>query len=93
LHGEGVPALAQVAAAVLDLGGAALQIGEFEEPGLVEVDEAAAFGVDGVELVVQAGQLGGEQSSSGAGVRAASARSPAVSTSGSRVATGSRRCC
>ena len=50
----------RVVAAVLDLGGAALQLGQLEEPGLVEVDEAAAFGVGGLELAVQAGQLGAE---------------------------------
>ena len=61
LRGEGVAALCEVVAAVLDLGGAALQVGQLEEPGLVEVDEAAAFGVGGVELAVQAGQLGAEQ--------------------------------
>ena len=59
--GEGVAPLVEVAAAVLDVGGAALQFGQLDEAGLVEVDEAAAFGVGGVELAVQAGQLGGEQ--------------------------------
>jgi hypothetical protein len=38
-----------------------LQLGQLEDPGLVEVDEAAAFGVGGLELAVQAGQLGAEQ--------------------------------
>ena len=61
LCGEGVAALGQVAAAVLDLGGAALELGQLDEPGLVEVDEAAAFGGGGVELAVQAGQLDAEQ--------------------------------
>ena len=61
LRGEGVASFSEVAAAVFDVGGAALQLGELDEAGLLEVDETAAFGVDGVELAVQAGQLGGEQ--------------------------------
>ena len=44
-----------------DFGGAALQFGQFDEPALVEVDEAAPFGVGGVDLAVQPGQFGGEQ--------------------------------
>jgi hypothetical protein len=55
LRGEGVAAFGQVAAAVLDVGGAALQLGQLDEAGLVEVDEAAAFGIGGVELAVQSG--------------------------------------
>jgi hypothetical protein len=43
---------------VLNVGGAALQLGQLDEAGLVEVDEAAAFGVGGVELAVQAGHIG-----------------------------------
>lgn len=39
-----------------DFGGAALYFGEFDEPTLVEVDEAASFGVGGVDLAVQPGQ-------------------------------------
>jgi hypothetical protein len=58
---QGVAAFGEVAAAVLDVGGAALQLGQLDEAGLVEVDEAAAFAVGGVELAVQSGQLGGEQ--------------------------------
>ena len=61
LGGEGVAALVQVVVAVLDLGGTALQLGQLDEAGLVGVDEAAAFGIDGVELAVQTGHLGGEQ--------------------------------
>ena len=44
-----------------DLGGAALHFGEFDKPALVEVDEAAPFGVGGVDLAVQSGQFGGEE--------------------------------
>jgi hypothetical protein len=58
LRGEGVAAVGEVEPALLDLGGAALQLGQLDEAGLVEVDEAAAFGVGGLELAVQAGQLG-----------------------------------
>jgi hypothetical protein len=43
-----------------DFGGAALHFGQFDEPTLVEVDEAAPFGVGGVDLAVQPGQFGGE---------------------------------
>jgi hypothetical protein len=82
LRGEGVAAFGEVAAAVFDVGGAALQLGQLDEAGLVEVDEAAAFGVGGVELAVQSGQLGGEQFVIGGRVRTARACSPAVSTSG-----------
>jgi len=46
---------------VLDVGGAALQLGQLNEAGLVEIDQPAAFGVGGVELAGQSGQLGGEQ--------------------------------
>ena len=51
----------QLSSAGGDFAGAALQFGEFDEPGLVEVDEAAPFGVGGVDLAVQPGQFGGEQ--------------------------------
>jgi len=44
-----------------NLGGAALHFGEFDKSALVEVDEAAPFGVGGVDLAVQAGQFGGEE--------------------------------
>ena len=52
LGGEGVASFGEVAAAVFDVGGAALQLGQLDEAGLVGVDEAAAFGIDGVELAV-----------------------------------------
>jgi hypothetical protein len=58
LRDQGVAAFGEVTATVLDVGGAALQLGQVDEAGLVEVDEAAAFGVGGLELAVQAGQLG-----------------------------------
>ena len=44
-----------------DFGGAALHFGEFDEPALVKVDEAAPFGVGGVDLAVQPGQFGGQE--------------------------------
>ena len=44
-----------------DLSGAALQFGEFDEPTLVEVDEAAPLGVGGVDLTVQPSQFGAEE--------------------------------
>ena len=59
--GEAGSLVLQLFSACGDLGGAALHFGEFDEPTLVEVDEAAAFGVGGVELAVQAGQFGGQE--------------------------------
>ena len=44
-----------------DFGGAALHFGKFDEPALVEVDEATPFGIGGVDLAVQPAQFGGEQ--------------------------------
>jgi hypothetical protein len=44
-----------------DLGAAALQFGEFDEPALVEVDEAVPFGVGGLDLAVQSGEFGREK--------------------------------
>ena len=66
--GEGGTFVGEVGSFVLqffsaggDFGGAALHFGEFDEPALVEVDEAAPFGVGGVDLAVQPGQFGGEE--------------------------------
>ncbi len=56
----GSPVL-QLFSAGEDFGGAALHFGEFDKPALVEVDEAAPFGVGGVDPAVEAGQFGGEQ--------------------------------
>ena len=42
----------QLFSAAGDFGGAALHFGEFDEPALVEVDEAAAFGIGGVDPAV-----------------------------------------
>ena len=66
-----------------DFGGAALHFGEFDEPALVEVDEAAPFGIGGVDLAVQPGQFGGQQFVVGIGVCSVTACSPASSWSGS----------
>jgi hypothetical protein len=44
-----------------DLGGAALKFCQVDEPGLVEVDEAASFGFGGVDLAVQACQFGAQE--------------------------------
>ena len=57
--GEAGSLVLQLFSACGDFGGAALQFGEFDEPALVEVDEAAPFGVGGVDLAVQPGQFGG----------------------------------
>ena len=59
--GEAGSFVLQLFSTCSDLGGAALHFGEFDEPGLVEVDEAAPFGIGGIELAVQPGQFGGEE--------------------------------
>jgi len=59
--GEAGSLVLQLFSAGGDFGGAALQFGQFDEPALVEVDEAVPFGVGGVELAVQPGQFGAEQ--------------------------------
>ena len=59
--GEAGSLVLQLFSACSDLGGAALHLGQLDEPALVEVDEAAAFGVGSVDPAVQAGQFGGEQ--------------------------------
>src|SRR5262245_66104219 len=46
---------------MVDVGGAALHLGQVDQPGLVEVDEAAPFGGGVVQMAVQAGEFGGEQ--------------------------------
>ena len=60
LVGEAGSLVLQLFSAGGDFGGAALHFGEFDEPALVEVDEAAPFGVGGVEFAVQPGQFGGD---------------------------------
>ena len=45
----------EVPAAGLELGGPAGQLGGFDYPGLVEVGQAAAFGLRGLGPAVQAG--------------------------------------
>jgi hypothetical protein len=44
-----------------DSGGAALQLGHVDQPGLVEVDQPVVLAAGGLELAVEAGQFGGEQ--------------------------------
>jgi IstB-like ATP binding protein len=51
----------ELLAASVDLGGAALDLGELKQPGLVKVDQPAAFGLGGVDLAFQAGKLSSEQ--------------------------------
>jgi IstB-like ATP binding protein len=58
----------ELLAASVDLGGAPLDLGELEQPGLVKVDQPAAFGLGGVELAFQAGKLSGEQLVVGSGL-------------------------
>jgi len=61
LRGEGVSFVLLVALSRGDFGGAAVQLGQVDEPGLVEVGQPAPFGCGGVDLAVEAGELGGEQ--------------------------------
>ena len=61
LVGEAGSLVLQFALPGGDCGGAALQFGDVDQPGLVEVDEAAPFAVGGLDFAVQAGQFGGEQ--------------------------------
>jgi hypothetical protein len=44
-----------------DFAGASPQFGQLDESALVEVQQAAAFGVGGGDIAVQPGQFGGEQ--------------------------------
>ena len=51
----------QVPLAGREVAGAALEFGEFDEAGLVDVDQSSAFPVGGGDLAVEAGEFGGEQ--------------------------------
>ena len=51
----------QFAVAGGDVSSASLELGQLDQSGLVEVDQAAFLGVGGVDLAVQPGELGGEQ--------------------------------
>jgi hypothetical protein len=57
LVGETGSLVLQLFSAGGDFAGAALQFGEFDEPALVEVDEAAPFGVGDVDLGCPAGPV------------------------------------
>ena len=57
---EGVLPGEDVGTAVVEVGGAALEVGEFDEAGLVEVSEAAPFCLESFEFAVEAGEFGGE---------------------------------
>jgi len=61
LGGEGVSSGLLVAQSGGDFAGAAVQLGQVDEPGLVEVGQPASFGGGGVDLAVEAGEFGGEQ--------------------------------
>ena len=61
LVGEGLAFGLVAGSAGVELGGAAAEVGEVDESGLVEVDDAAAFGCGGVDLAVEPGELGGEE--------------------------------
>ncbi len=44
-----------------DFAGAAVQLGQVDEPGLVQVGQPASLGRGGADLAVEAAELGGEQ--------------------------------
>jgi len=55
LGGQGLALVIEVPAAGLELGRPAGQLGGVDHPGLVEVGQAAAFGLRGLGTAVQAG--------------------------------------
>jgi hypothetical protein len=55
LGGEAGAVLLEFALACGDRGGAALQFGHVDQPGLVEVDQPVVLAAGGVELAVEAG--------------------------------------
>src|SRR6516162_720717 len=59
--GETGSLVLQLFSACCGFGSAALHFGQFDEPTLVEVDEATPFGIGGVDLAVQPAQFGGEE--------------------------------
>jgi transposase len=61
LFGECLSLLGDLGAPSVEFTGPAFHFGQVDEPALVEVGEAAAFGVGAVELAVEAGQFGAEQ--------------------------------
>ncbi len=61
LGGEAVTSGLEFAQPGGDFAGAAFQLGQVDEPGLVEVGQPAPLGRGGVDLAVKAGELGGEQ--------------------------------
>jgi hypothetical protein len=61
LGGEAGAFVLQFALPRGDRGGAALQPGHVDQPGLVEVDQPVVLAAGGFEFAVQAGQFGGEQ--------------------------------
>ncbi len=61
LGGKAGALVLEFALACGDRGGAALQFGHVDQGGLVEVDQPAVLAAGGLELAVEAGQLGGEQ--------------------------------
>ena len=61
LLGEGLALAVDGGASGVEFLGSALHLDEFDEPGLVEVDETVAFGQGGVGPAVEARQLCGEQ--------------------------------
>jgi hypothetical protein len=61
LRFEVIAAGGELGAAVLDIAGAALNLGKGEQAGLVEVGDTAAFIVDRGDLAVEPGQLSREE--------------------------------
>src|SRR5271155_2759007 len=57
LGGKASACVLQVALPCGDRGGAALQLGHVDQPGLVEVDQPVVLAAGGLEFAVEAGQL------------------------------------
>jgi hypothetical protein len=53
----------------VEIAGAALDLGQLEQPGLVQVRQAPPFGSVGVDFALEAGQFGGEDFVVGTGHR------------------------
>ena len=65
--GQAGPFVLEFALPCGDRGGATVQFGQVDQPGLVEVDQPVVLAAGGLELAVQAGELGGEQLVAGGG--------------------------
>ena len=61
LVGEGLAVVGDRGAAGVEFLSPALQVDQLDEPGLVAIDQPAPFGLGGLGLAVQPGELGGQE--------------------------------